>query len=78
MPDTKAPDGDCLDAYVLGIKEPVDSYEGRCIAIIHRTDDNDDKLIVVPEGRSFSDAEIRDATFFQEQYFTSEIVRLAD
>lgn len=70
-----APDGSDLDAYVLGVDEPVESFEGMCIAVIHRLDDDDDKLIVVPEGKSFSGDQIREAVHFQEQYFKSEIIR---
>ena len=29
-----APDGDDLDAYVLGVFKPVDRFCGRCIALI--------------------------------------------
>lgn len=73
--NTVSGDGEELDAYVLGIYEPLDVFTGRCIAIIHRTNDNDDKLIVVPEGKNFSDSEIKALTAFQEQYFESEIIR---
>lgn len=76
VPDTKSPDGEELDAYVIGVDEPVDDFEGICVAIIHRTDDDDDKLIVVtPEQKDISDEEIRKKTRFQEQWFTSVIVR---
>ena len=75
MPDTLSPDGEELDAYVLGVDEPLESFEGICVAIVHRTNNNDDKLIVVPEGVELSDDEIRDATHFQEQYFESEIIK---
>lgn len=75
VPDTKAPDGEEIDAYVLGVKEPLDDFFGICIAIIHRTDDNDDKLVVVPEGMTLSDGDIRAATDFQERFFMSEIIR---
>jgi len=75
VPGTKAPDGEELDAYVLGVNEPVKEYTGRCIAIIHRINDDDDKLIVVPDGIEFSDEEIQKATHFQEQFFKSEIIR---
>lgn len=75
IPDTKSGDGEELDAYVLGVSQPVEQYQGRCVAIIHRLKDNDDKLIVVPEGLEPSDADIRLATHFQEQYFESEIWR---
>lgn len=49
MPGTIAPDGEEIDAYVLGVFEPKEEFTGTCIAVIHRTNDDDDKLIVVPE-----------------------------
>ncbi|MFH2004257.1 MAG: inorganic diphosphatase, partial [Bacteroidota bacterium] len=70
-----APDGEELDAYLLGVDTPVETFTGRCVAIIHRTNDDDDKLVIVPEGKEFSDDEIRAMTHFQEQFFKSEIVR---
>lgn len=72
---TKAPDGEELDAYVLGVSEPVQEFEGQCIAIVHRTNDDDDKLIVVPKGKEYSDEQIMDEVNFQEQFFKSEIIR---
>ena len=75
IPETKAPDGEELDAYVIGAKVPLVSFEGRCIAIIHRLNDDDDKLIVCEDGLEFNDDEIREQTNFQEQWFDSEIVR---
>lgn len=77
VPETVAPDGEGLDAYVLGVIEPVESYSGICIAIIHRLDDDDDKLVVVPKTCDrMSDEEIRKATDFQERFFISEIIRV--
>ncbi len=75
VPNTVSGDGEELDAYLLGIYEPVDEFEGECIAIIHRTNDNDDKLIVVPKGKYYSDDAINALTEFQEQYFEHEIIR---
>jgi inorganic pyrophosphatase len=75
VPGVAAPDGEGLDAYVLGVFEPVADFTGMCIAIIHRFDDNDDKLIIVPPGRSYTDDQIRALTEFQERFFVSEIVR---
>lgn len=76
VPDTLSPDGEELDTYVIGVDHPAESFEGVCIAIIHRTNDDDDKLVVVPEEqKGITDAEIRNATAFQEQYFESEILR---
>ena len=75
VPNTISGDGEELDCYILGIYEPIETFKGKCIAIIHRLNDNDDKLIIVPENKSFSNNEIRVLTDFQEQYFESEILR---
>ena len=72
---TKAPYGSELDVYVLGEDKPLKEFPGKCIAIIHRLDDDDDKLIVCSENKSFTNGEIRKLTHFQEQWFESEIVR---
>ena len=50
LPGVPAPDGENLDAYVLGVLDPLETFTGRCIAVIQRSDDDDDKLIVAPEG----------------------------
>ena len=68
-------DGEELDYYLLGVFEPVKEYKGKCIAIIHRTNDNDDKLIIGPENKEYSDDAINALTEFQEQYFKHEIIR---
>ena len=78
VPGVLAPDGEYLDAYVLGIFEPVSRFEGRCIAVLQRLNDEDDKLIVVPEGRTYSDEQIQALVEFQERYFVSVIIRSCD
>ena len=75
VPNTISGDGEELDAYLLGVYEPVEKYEGIVIAYIHRTNDDDDKLIVVPEGMDYSDDAIKALTEFQERFFESEIIR---
>jgi inorganic pyrophosphatase len=75
LPGIKAPDGEDLDAYYLGVNEPLQEAGGVCIAIIHRENDDDDKLIVVPEGIQLTDEEISKAVAFQEQWFKSKIIR---
>lgn len=75
IPDTISGDGEEIDSYVLGISEPVKEFVGVCIAVIHRLNDDDDKIIVVPEGKEYSDNDIKELTKFQEQYFESEIIR---
>ena len=72
---TMAEDGEELDVYVLGVFTPITEFTGKCIAVVHRTNDNDDKLIVVPKGRNFSDEEIKVLTEFQERFFESIILR---
>ena len=75
VPNTISGDGEELDAYLLGVFEPVEEYEGECIAIIHRTNDNDDKLVITPTGKYYSNDAINALTEFQEQYFEHEIIR---
>lgn len=70
-----APDNEYLDAYVLGVDHPLKIFKGKCIAIIHRTNDNDDKLVVVPDGTSFTARQIRKLTEFQERFFSSVIIQ---
>jgi len=70
-----APDGEELDAYLLMVDKPVEQYEGFVTAIIHRTNDDDDKLIVIPEGETITDEEIEKAVEFQEKWFKHIIVR---
>ncbi|MBO4245741.1 MAG: inorganic diphosphatase [Bacilli bacterium] len=75
VPNTISGDGEELDAYLLGVFQPVEEYEGKCIAIIHRTDDDDDKLVVVPIDKYYSDDAIEALTEFQEQYFKHVLIR---
>lgn len=70
---TKAPDGEETDAYLLGVDEPVTEFTGRVIAIIHRLNDVEDKLVVAPDGSIFTKEQISSLTAFVEQYFETEI-----
>mgnify|MGYP001854652526 FL=1 len=78
VPNTISSDGEELDCYILGIFEPLETFTGKCIAIIHRINDNDDKLVIVPENRYFSNNEIKVLTEFQERYFENKIIRNSD
>ena len=75
VPNVISGDGEELDAYLLGVFDPVESYKGKCIAVIHRTNDDDDKIIVVPESVNYTDEQIRALTEFQERFFDSIIIR---
>ncbi len=66
-------DGEELDVYLLGVDEAVCEYRARIIAIVHRENDVEDKLVAAPVGAVFSREEIRAAVDFQEQYYTTYI-----
>ena len=61
------------DVYIMWVDKPLEIFEWDVIAIIHRTDDVEDKRVVAPEWMTFSVEEIREQTSFQEQFFNSEI-----
>lgn len=73
--NTVSGDGEELDIYLFGEFEPVSSSKGKVIAIIHRTNDDDDKLIVSKDGKDYSDDAIKAMTEFQERFFESVIIR---
>ncbi len=68
-----APDGEEQDVYILGVDHPVEVFWGRVIAVIHRKNDVEDKLVVAPDGVAFTLSEIREKTMFQEKYFDINI-----
>lgn len=74
VPGVIMPDGEDLDVYFLGIDGPVEKINGICIAIIHRLDNDDDKLIVVPENFNITNEEIEKLIDFQEKYFKHIII----
>lgn len=65
VPNTISGDGEELDCYILGIDEPIIEFRGKCIAIIHRLNEDDDKLIIVKEGEDYTNEQIRAFTEFQ-------------
>jgi inorganic pyrophosphatase len=75
LKNIKAPDGEDLDAYVLKIEIPVTKFSGKVVAIVHRLKDDDDKLVVIPDGQNITDEEIEKLTKFQEKFFNHEIIR---
>lgn len=57
------------------IDEPLSEYLGRCIGGVHRVNDNDDKLIIVPEGYDLDDETIEKYIEFQEKWFEHILIR---
>jgi hypothetical protein len=54
------------------------SLGNNCVSARERDEppiDDDDKLVVIPEGRTLDDAEIAAAVAFQERFFASEVLR---
>lgn len=75
VPNTVSGDGEELDCYVLGVFEPLKEFDGKCIALIYRVNDNDDKLIIVPENREMDNKEIEALIEFQERFFKHQLIR---
>lgn len=75
IPETISGDGEELDAYVLGEHKPLKNFKGKVVAIVHRLNDDDDKLVVMADGRNYSDDQINALVEFQEKWFKTEILR---
>ena len=78
LPGVTGGDGEEQDVYVLGVKEPVETFTGRIIAVVRRADDNEDKFVSAPEGMAFTKDQIAAEIHFVEQYFDSTIESLFD
>ena len=66
-------DGEEQDVYILGVDEPLETFTGRIIAVIHRYDDVEEKWVAAPDGVYYTAAEIMEQVHFQEQYYHSEV-----
>lgn len=64
-----AGDGEEQDAYIIGINEPLETFTGNIIAVIHRINDNENKWVVAKENTNFTVQEIEKQVQFQEKYF---------
>ena len=73
VPGLLAGDGEEQDAYILGVNEPLTSFDGQVVGAIRRKNDCEDKLVVAPVGKVYHQGQIAEAVHFQEQYFISTI-----
>ena len=73
LPGVIGGDGENIDVYLLGVDEVVDTYKGKIIAIIHRENDSEDKLVMAPIGVNLTEEEIISAVNFQEKYYKTYI-----
>lgn len=64
------PDGGGIDAYVLGVSVPLETFTGQAIAVVFRKDDPLDPKLVV-SNQEFNLQQINESIYFQEQFFES-------
>ena len=76
IPGVLGGDGEEMDVYLLGVDVPVEEYDARIIAIVHRENDVEDKLVGAPSGLSFTKEEIARSVEFQERYYEPYIETL--
>ena len=75
VPNTLSGDEKELDCFVIGVFNPIPNFKGKCIAVIHRLNDNEDKLVIAPEGKNYSDDAIEALVEFQERWFKHKLIR---
>lgn len=73
VPGVLGGDGEELDVYYLGVSEPLERFSGRVIAIAHRADDVEDKLVACPVHLDFNARDICNQILFQEKYYDTTI-----
>lgn len=74
IPNTISGDGEEIDAYIIGEFQPLKDFNGIVIAIIHRENDVEDKLVVSKYSHKYSKEQIQALVEFQERFFQSEII----
>lgn len=60
------------DVYIMGETESLSNFSGKIIAVIHRTDDVEDKWVAAKIGKEYSIEEIKQTVAFQEKYNKAE------
>jgi len=73
IPGVIGGDGEEMDVYLLGVDVPVKEFDAHIIAIVHRENDIEDKLVGAPAGVNFTKEEIAAAVHFQEQHYRSYV-----
>ncbi|MBO7295756.1 MAG: GrpB family protein [Clostridia bacterium] len=73
IPGVLGGDGEELDVYCLGAEQPLERFEGNVIAIVHRADDVEDKLVACVADRDYDAHEICCAIYFQERFYDTTV-----
>ena len=76
IPGVLGGDGEELDVYFLGEQQPLERFSGKVIAIVHRADDVEDKLIACPVHMDFDARQICREIYFQEKYYDTTVETL--
>jgi len=76
IPGTVSGDGKEIDVYIIGEFVPLKEYEGLVVAVIHRKNDCEDKLVVSKYPGKYSKEQIEALVEFQERFFDTEIICL--
>lgn len=66
-------DGEEQDVYVLGVDEPLATFTGKVIAVVHRFDDDECKWVAA--NGDYSSSEIASLVNFQERFHDSVIIK---
>ena len=48
VPNVLGGDGEEQDVYILGVDEPLATFDGVVIAVLHREDDDEEKWVAAP------------------------------
>lgn len=74
IPNTISGDGEEVDVYVIGEFLPLKEFDGIVIALIHRNNDVEDKLVVSKHSNKYTKEQIKALVEFQERFFDSQII----
>ena len=70
-------DGEFQDAYVVGVNEPLETFEGIVVGLVYREDDALCRWIVAKDN-SLKHDQIINEIAFQEQFYNTRIIWLED
>ena len=70
VPGTLSGDGEPVDVYILGEDRALGEVSAHVVGIVHREDDNEDKLVAAISMCEVTPDDIMKQVRFVEQYFT--------
>ena len=75
IPNLFAEDSEEQNVYIASekVREPLKCFEGELVAVIHRQDDVEDEWVLTLSSEIVTLEDIKEKTYFLEQYFDSTI-----